>query len=246
MGLNPKSRFSQDLQSVIPEVFKKFSIFSKISLDIGICSRIGCLDENMDFFMPIPEFADHGGLPPFVNGDPTSFNARSPYLATMLELVERFCTSERRAKLLKGLNEYRRHLYSGGFVKGSQWIDGSFVEDVEKTQKRSPNDIDVVTLYHRPFKYQTDPGAWSGDYVSHLRAQFFDTNMMKPVYLCDTYDIDLDAGSRPIVRNTTYWFGLFSDMRGSGSKKGILEVALAVDPMEFLAVDHAIGSRFSV
>ncbi|MVO15082.1 DUF6932 family protein [Parasedimentitalea huanghaiensis] len=196
--------------------------------------------------MPIPEFADHGGLPPFVNGHPTLPNARSPFSATMQEVVERFCTSEHRAKLLKGLNEYRKHLHSGGFVSGSQWIDGSFVEDVERTQKRNPNDIDVVTLYNRPIKYQADPLSWAADYTNYLRNQFFDTLAMKPAYLCDTYDIDLDAGSRPLVRNTTYWFGLFSDMRGSGSKKGILEVPLAVDPMEFTAVDHAIGSRFSV
>ncbi|QFT65697.1 hypothetical protein FIU93_02825 [Labrenzia sp. THAF35] len=196
--------------------------------------------------MPIPEFADHGGLPPFVNGHPTLPDARSPFLATMQEVVERFCTTEHRAKLLKGLNEYRKHLYSGGFVSGSQWIDGSFVENVEKTQDRSPNDIDLVTLYHRPIQYQTNPQSWIVDYASHIRNLFFDTIIIKPVYLCDTYDIDLDAGSRAIVRNTTYWFGLFTDMRGNGSKKGIIEVPLAVDPMEFAAVDQAIGSRFSV
>jgi hypothetical protein len=196
--------------------------------------------------MPIPDFAFHGGLPPFVNGHPTLPNARSPYSATMQEVVERFCTTEHRAKLLKGLNEYRKHLHSGGFVAGSQWIDGSFVENVEKTQNRGPNDIDVVTLYHRPIKYQTNPQSWVADYTSYLRGQFFDTNAIKPVYLCDTYDIDLDAGPRPIVRNTTYWFGLFTDMRGNGSKKGILEVPLAVDQMEFAAIDQAIRSRFNV
>jgi hypothetical protein len=204
------------------------------------------MERISSFFMPIPDFADHGGLPPFVNGHPTLPNARSPFEATMQEIVDRFCTSAHRAKLLKGLNEYRKLLHSGGFLAGSQWIDGSFVEDVEKTQKRNPNDIDVVTLYHRPIKYQSDPQSWGADYTNHLRNQFFNTIAIKPVYLCDTYDIDLDAGSRPIVRNTTYWFGLFTDMRGSGSKKGILEVPLAVDPMEFAAVDQAIGSRFDV
>lgn len=204
------------------------------------------MEGNRDFFMPIPDFADHGGLPPFVNGHATLPDARSPYSATMHELVERFCTSSDRAKLLKGLNEYRKHLHSGGFVTGTQWIDGSFVEDVERTRRRSPNDIDVVTLYHRPIKYQADPMAWASDYVAHLRGKYFDTHSMKPVYYCDTYDIDLDAGARSIVRNSTYWVGLFSDMRGNGAKKGIIEVGLAPDAMEFTAIDQAIGSRFSV
>ena len=196
--------------------------------------------------MPIPEFADHGGLPAFVNGHATMPDARSPFLVTIHEIVERFCTSERRAKLLMGLNEYRKHLHSGGFIAGSQWIDGSFVENVERTEKRSPNDIDLVTLYHRPLKYQADATLWAVDYQNHLRATFFDTMVIKPAYFCDAYDIDLDAGTRPNVRNFTYWFGLFTDMRGSGSKKGILEVPLAVDPMEFVAVERAIGSRFNV
>jgi hypothetical protein len=69
---------------------------------------------------------------------------------------------------------------------------------------------------------------------------------MKQVYHCDTYDIDLDAGPKSIVRNSTYWFGLFSDMRGNGVKKGIVEIPLASDPMEFSAIDQAILSRFDV
>lgn len=204
------------------------------------------MEGTSSIFMPIPNFAEHGGLPPFVNGDPTQPNARSPFQTTIFELIERFCTSRDRAKLLKGLNEYRSHLHSGGFISGSQWIDGSFVENVEKTQRRSPNDIDIVTMYHRPIQYQADQNSWSTDYSQRLRPRFFDRNRIKPIYHCDTYDIDLDAGPRPLVRNTTYWFGLFSDMRGSNAKKGIIEIPLAVDPMEFSAVEQAIGAQFNV
>ncbi|ATX65053.1 DUF6932 family protein [Roseinatronobacter bogoriensis] len=196
--------------------------------------------------MPIPDFAANGALPPFISGDPTIPNARSPFQATMHEVVNRFCTSRERAKLLKGLNEYRKHLHSGGFVSGSQWIDGSFVENVELLRKRSPSDIDVVTLFNRPLKYQTQPKSWEPDYTNHIHRTFFDTVNMKPTYYCDTYAVDLDAGSRSLVRNTTYWFGLFSDMRGSSSKKGILEIPLSVDPMEFAAINQAIGAKFNV
>ncbi len=164
----------------------------------------------------------------------------------MQEVVEHFCTSPERAKLLKGFNEYRKHLHTGGFVSGSQWIDGSFIENVEALRNRSPNDIDVVTLFNRPLKYQSQPNSWSLDYANQIHATFFDAAKMKPVYHCDTYAVDLDAGSRSLVRNTTYWFGLFSDMRGSDAKKGILEIPLAVDPMEFAAIDQAIGIKFNV
>lgn len=196
--------------------------------------------------MPIPDFASHGALPPFISGDPTLPNARSPYQTTIHEVVDRFCTSAERAKLLKGLNEYRKHLHSGGFISGSQWIDGSFIENVEVLRKRGPKDIDVVTLFHRPLKYQAEPNGWKIDYEAHLHSAFFDSVRMKPTFHCDTYAVDLDVGSRSLVRNTTYWFGLFSDMRGTHTKKGILEIPLAVDPMEFAAVENSIGGKFDV
>ncbi|WBL32189.1 hypothetical protein O5O51_10575 [Sinirhodobacter sp. HNIBRBA609] len=164
----------------------------------------------------------------------------------MIEVVDRFCTSPERARLLKGLNAYRKHLHAGGFTSGTQWIDGSFVENVELLRRRPPNDIDVVTLFNRPLKYQLNAGSWSADFESHFFPSYFDTKKMKPQYKCDTYPIDLDAGSRALVRSTTYWHGLFSDMRETNTKKGIIEVSLADDAMEFLAVEQKIGGRFNV
>jgi hypothetical protein len=37
-----------------------------------------------------------------------------------------------------------------GLDNGFQWIDGSFVEDVEKSRGRAPGDVDIVTFAHRP------------------------------------------------------------------------------------------------
>ncbi|MBI1220272.1 MAG: hypothetical protein GC186_17190 [Rhodobacteraceae bacterium] len=196
--------------------------------------------------MAIPRFAEHGALPAFIEGNPTAIIARSPYLASMYEFVERFCTSPHRAKLLQGFNEYRKHLHKAGFVSGFQWLDGSFIEDVEVTQKRNPNDIDVVTLFNRPLKYQVEPSKWVSDYEGYLFKGYFDTRLMKPKFKCDTYGVDLDAGQRALIRGTTYWFGLFSDMRGSLAKKGIVEIPLATDLMEFSAIDQVIGGRFNV
>lgn len=204
------------------------------------------MGDIFETFMPIPEFAAHGALPPFISGHATDPNARSPYQATMIEVVERFCTSPARAQLLKGLNAYRKHLHAGGFISGTQWIDGSFVENVELLRRRPPNDIDVVTLFNRPVKYQLNVSAWAADFATHLFASYFDTKLMKPQFKCDTYPIDLDAGPRALVRNTTYWHGLFSDMRETHTKKGIIEIPLPVDAMEFLAVEQRIGGKFNV
>ncbi|WP_054004792.1 DUF6932 family protein [Cypionkella psychrotolerans] len=196
--------------------------------------------------MAIPEFAPHGALPPYVDGNPTSRRARSPYSASIFEVVERFCTSPHRAKLLTGLNEYRKHLHQGGFISGTQWVDGSFVKNVELTLKRDPKDIDIITLFNRPIKYQVQPTKWDSDYETHLHGAYFHTKRMKPIYLCDTYGIDLDVGQMSLIRDTTYWMGLFTDIRGSFNKKGIVEIPLASDPMEFSAVAQAIGGKYNV
>lgn len=196
--------------------------------------------------MSIPHFAPNGALPPFIDGNPTNPAKRSPFEADIHLLVERFCTSKHRATLLKGLNTYRKHLFEGGFVDGYQWIDGSFVEDVENTRGRPPSDIDVVTLFNRPLKFQNDPSAWYSAYASVLHLKFFETRNMKPVYKCDTFCIDLDAGHASLVRDTMYWGGLFTDIRGSTEKKGIVSIPLATDPMEFTAVDNKIGGKFDV
>ncbi|RGP36218.1 hypothetical protein D1012_15625 [Pseudotabrizicola alkalilacus] len=164
----------------------------------------------------------------------------------MFEVVDRFCNSPARAQLLKGLNAYRKHLHAGGFTSGTQWIDGSFVENVEVLRRRAPNDIDVVTLFTRPLRYQLDASGWARDFEKHIFPTYFDTKIMKPRYKCDTYPIDLDAVPRAVVRNTIYWHGLFSDMREANTKKGIVEIPLATDVMEFSAIEQKIGGKFDV
>lgn len=196
--------------------------------------------------MIIPPFSASGVLPAFIDASPTVPAKRSPYTTDMFQLVERFCTSAHRAKLLLGLNSYRRHLSEGGFASGYQWIDGSFVEDVETTRGRPPSDIDVVTLFNRPIKYQVSVDLWDSDYRATLHEAYFSTQHMKPRYYCDTYSIDLDADQSSLVDHTMYWGGLFTDIKGSTEKKGIVRVPLASDPMEFSAISIAIGGKFNV
>ncbi len=62
----------------------------------------------------------------------------------------RFSTSSARCKILEGLLDYRQAMHRIGLVSGFQWLDGSFLEDVETIEKREPRDIDVVTFFHTP------------------------------------------------------------------------------------------------
>jgi hypothetical protein len=67
----------------------------------------------------------------------------------MSDVVLRFGNSPERIAILDGLLSYRLALTTAGMVDGFQWLDGSFTEDVETLQRRSPNDIDVVTIASR-------------------------------------------------------------------------------------------------
>jgi hypothetical protein len=196
--------------------------------------------------MPIPPFSSSGVLPPFVGDDPTQLSARSPYQVSMDELVDSFCTSRDRGRLLIGLNEYRKLLFSGGFTTGFQWIDGSFVENAEVTRGRSPRDIDLVTLFHRPMRYQIDRSSWNLDYAATIKRTYFDQKTIKATFACDAYPVDLDSGVNSLIRNVTYWFGLFTDVRGESGKKGVLQVRLPSDTAEFSHVERAIRGKYDV
>src|SRR5882672_7829456 len=96
--------------------------------------------------MPIPPFDLDSVLPPHL-GDPTEPDEISPYPCTTLELCQRFSTSPERIEILKGFLHLRAELRRPGMAEGIQWLDGSFFEDIENSEGRSPNDIDVVTFF---------------------------------------------------------------------------------------------------
>jgi hypothetical protein len=76
----------------------------------------------------IPAFNTSGVLPPFdPAGTPTNRNSMAPYRTTMVEIARRFCSSEARIAIMRGLINYRAELRAAGIVDGFQWIDGSFV-----------------------------------------------------------------------------------------------------------------------
>lgn len=163
-------------------------------------------------------------LPPFNGLDPTSAISISPYAVSMSDVVERFATTMERATILRGLLAYRQAVNGLGMTDGYMWLDGSFVEDVETSVGRAPNDIDVVI-------FTLIPGRNNAAKLRLFKKNptVFHSDEAKRKYWCDAYFVDLAAPPAVIVANTCYWFGLFSHQRGTGLWKGILQVPLQSD-----------------
>jgi uncharacterized protein DUF6932 len=175
----------------------------------------------------IPAWTPSGVLPPFLGPKPTNIATVSPYAATMLEVAQRFATSAPRVALLRGLIAYRKAFVAGGFTEASQWINGSFVEDVETARGRPPGDIDIVTLFIRPPVFRNDAAAWSAFVVANR--QLFDPPLMKAYFHCDGGTIDVGFPASRQSRQITYWHSLFSHQRVSFLWKGMLQVPISSD-----------------
>lgn len=170
----------------------------------------------------IPAFNQSHVLPPFM-GDAHSLATASPYEVDAVELVARFATTPTRCTLLKGLLEYRSAWRTLGFTDGFQWIDGSFVEDIEAHASRSPNDIDVVTFAHPP------TGMTAPEIQTMMRNHptTFDRAQCRTRYGIDGFLVRLNLPAHKLIVEATYWYGLFSHRRGDQVWKGMLKVPLS-------------------
>ena len=167
----------------------------------------------------IPDWEPSGILPPFVGG-PIAAEGRSPYHVGLRDLVLRFGDTDHRRRLLRGLLSYRARLHQAGLVKGFQWINGSFVENVERHSGRPPSDVDVVTFCHLPTgRTQQELDQSDPDLFSHPT--------IKDRYRIDTYPVFLDPDNLSwLVERVTYWNSLWSH-RLNRQWKGYLEIDLA-------------------
>lgn len=150
----------------------------------------------------------------------------SPYLTDIREFVERFGFSKERRAIMRGLLGFRGALREVGLDEGFQWLDGSFVEDIESsTRQRAPGDIDVVTFVRRPAacRVEADWKRFNQENFSLLH----DVAAVKERFRCDAYTVDLDIEAESLVDSTRYWFGLFSHQRATCQWKGILRIPLA-------------------
>ena len=175
--------------------------------------------------MPIPPLNTSGVLPPFVGDNPTNPAQMAPFAVDFTELAQRFGTSPERWGLLRGLLAYRDVLRASRLQAGFQWIDGSFLEDIEKTRGRPPADIDVVTFMLLPTG--VSPRAFQTQ-----NPELFDRGSIQSRFHCDAYFVNLGIGAhRPdlLVAQTRYWYGLFSHQRASYLWKGMLQIDLLSD-----------------
>lgn len=103
-------------------------------------------------------------------------------------------------------------------INGFQWLDGSFLEDIETRDHRPPKDIDVVTVY------------WGYDLPFQLRLMANFPEVANPALSKANFSVDhypFDAGFNPILTLewTRYWILLFSHNR-LGVWKGMLRIEL--------------------
>lgn len=179
----------------------------------------------------LPNFTLSGVLPPFhPELGPTAdhIHGRSPYVITPEELVAVFATTEERKSLLRDLFQYRQQLRELGFVHGQQWIDGSFVEDVELQRGRPPGDIDLLTFLVRPHGVE-EQTAWA-----HFLDQHFP--VMEGNGLGPHCFFDLSLPPVVVVRQSVFWFGLFSHQRETALWKGIVQIDIGADDNAAIAL----------
>lgn len=154
-------------------------------------------------------------------GDPRNSSSHSPYIADMVEVVQRFATSPARCRILSGLLDLRQDLVVQHGIHGWMWLDGSFVEDCETLRGRDPGDIDAVIFAGG----LSDP-AWD----SYCRDA-------KPRFSVDLYPVPLELDALTVIKMSTFWHAFFSHDRRQ-LWKGLLEV-----PLGFQLADGSVHLR---
>ncbi|TJV42416.1 MAG: hypothetical protein E5Y02_14885 [Mesorhizobium sp.] len=167
-------------------------------------------------------------MPPFVGGDATSAD-RSPYFTHITEVVETFGTTAERRSLLSNLITYRTRLAEEGYVSGIQFINGSFVENIEATAKRPPSDIDVFSILNLPVKYAGAEPEMLAAGAAFWQATVANREHNKELLRLDTYALLIeDTTLGAMLQTVMYWYSLFSHQRDTFAWKGFL--AVMIDP----------------
>lgn len=173
----------------------------------------------MKTFGMLPNWNGVGVLPPVRPDMPGNSPERSPYRVPLAGFVHRFATSPKRMTILDGLLKFRAKLHELGIISGFQWLDGSFLEQIELLENRSPHDIDVVTFFAMP----------AGENQRSLlqkSGSLFDQKTLKKLYSVDGYFSEL---GRPVdalqVQSITYWYSMWSHRR-DGLWKGFVQLDL--------------------
>lgn len=179
-------------------------------------------------------------MPPFLGADETT-HTRSPYLVTMGELAAALGSTPQRRQLLRNLIAYRAVIAGDGYQSGIQFVDGSFVENIEVTASRPPSDIDVFSILDAPAKYQSDPAAWAATGLPFWQKEVSDRDRNKTRFSLDTYaDLFQEMAPLGLIDSVIYWYSLFSHQRTTLAWKGF--AALVLDPAGDQVALTALGS----
>ena len=182
----------------------------------------------------IPHWNNQGVLPPVRPEMPGHTFDRSPYIITLLDAIEHFSSSPERMVLLQGLLQFRAELHAMGVVTGFQWLDGSFLEQVELLEARAPADIDVVSYFYLP------PGKTESE-VADMNPMLFDQDWVKASFHVDHYSFVLGKALDAFqIRQISYWYSMWSHRR-DGLWKGFLQIDL--DPAEDEPALQALTSK---
>ncbi|WP_370323482.1 DUF6932 family protein [Salipiger bermudensis] len=169
--------------------------------------------------MTFPIWNHTGTIPSIRPGKSGHDPDRSPYKTTLNDVFDYFCSSAERLAICRGLLEYRARLHAIGLRQGFQWINGSFAEDVETNEARSPGDVDVVTFFEVAPNYDMHK-------VASLEPDLFDIKSVKAQYHVDGYFFQLGFPQRANeIERVSYWYSMWSHRR-DGLWKGFVQVDL--------------------
>ncbi|MDA3971433.1 MAG: hypothetical protein PF442_08775 [Desulfobulbaceae bacterium] len=167
----------------------------------------------------LPAWSSAGVLPPVKPGMSGSSPERSPYQIDLISLVDRFATSPDRMQILEGFLKFREELHALGINSGFQWLDGSFLENIETLENRPPGDMDVVTFLYLPAGEDQRS-------MAQKSPRLFDQSYLKSTFAVDGYfsvlGQPLNAGQ---VKCISYWYSMWSHRR-NGLWKGFVQVDL--------------------
>jgi hypothetical protein len=130
------------------------------------------------------------------------------------------------ARCSRGLLDYRALIGQRGYLDGLQFIDGSFVEDIERREQRAPGDIDIFSFLVRPRNY-LDPTLWVSTGFPEWQSEIANRSLNKQRFGMDTYAIAVDQhGPLTLITETIYWYSLFGHKRLTHDWKGFLVIRL--------------------
>lgn len=177
----------------------------------------------------IPNFDHNNVIPPHL-GNPTLKEHLSPYNCTTLELCRTFATSKERIEILKGLLLFRKKMNDLGIKQGFQWLDGSFIENIEVSENRAPRDLDLVTFF----------GGLTNELQEKILfefSEFVNPLISKEKYKIDHYPFDYCLSPEVTVELTRYWIQLFTHNR-LNIWKGILRLELNTPDIDAESVKY--------